>query len=70
MLGNQAAIAVRHLVEVPNGWKAKVCEVATKFPEVLLTQHLRLARIGTPSHIEHFTVFAIYSPSAGRNSAE
>jgi hypothetical protein len=38
MVVDKAAIAVRLLVGVPNGWQAKVCEVATEFPEILLTQ--------------------------------
>jgi hypothetical protein len=33
MVGDKTAIAVRLFVEVPDGWQAKVCKVATQFAE-------------------------------------
>jgi hypothetical protein len=51
---DKAAIAVRLFVEIPNGWQAKVREVASEFAEVFLVQHLRFSLIGTPSHAGGF----------------
>ena len=38
MVVDKAAIAVRLFVEVPNGWQAKVCEIATELLQILLAQ--------------------------------
>jgi hypothetical protein len=54
---DEAAIAVRLLVEISNGWQAKVCEAVTEFLKVFLAQHLRFSLIGTPSHAGDSTVF-------------
>jgi hypothetical protein len=34
MVGDEAAIAVRLLVEIPNGWQAQMREIATQFAEI------------------------------------
>ena len=64
MVVDQSAIAVRLFVEVPNGWQAKMCEVATEFVEVFLAQHLRFSLIGTPSHAEEFYLFLLLFATA------
>jgi hypothetical protein len=61
----KAAIAVRNLVELPNGRQAQMCKVVAKFLEVLLAQHLLLSFIWTPCHAGEFynllLLFAIES---------
>jgi hypothetical protein len=54
MVVDEAAIAVRLLVKIADGWQAKVCEAATKFVEIFRAQHLRFSLIGTPSHAGEF----------------
>jgi hypothetical protein len=50
MIVDEAAIAVRNLVELPNGWQAQMCKVVAKFLEVLLAQHLLVPPIWAPRH--------------------
>jgi hypothetical protein len=54
MIVDEAAIAVRNLVELPNGWRAQMREVVAKFLEVLLAQHLLVLLIWAPSHAGEF----------------
>jgi hypothetical protein len=75
-LVDQSAVLMRALVESLDGIDAEMGQVVTQLVEILPTQHLHFARIGTPSHGEHCTsranekrnmidqVFAVLSTSA------
>jgi predicted Zn finger-like uncharacterized protein len=56
---DQSAIAVRLLVEIPNGGQAQMREVATEVGQVFLVQHLCLSLIGTPGHAGEFYLFRL-----------
>jgi hypothetical protein len=54
MIVDEAAIAVRNLVELPDGWQAQMCKVVAKFLEILLAQHLLVPLIWAPRHAGEF----------------
>jgi hypothetical protein len=54
---DQAAISIRLLVEIPDGWQAQVRQATSEFVEIFLTQDLSLALIGTPGHAGAFYSF-------------
>jgi hypothetical protein len=60
---------MRFLVEVSQGWKAKVSEIMAKFRKVFLAQHLRFSLIRTPSHAGDFTTFALCSPAGYQSTS-
>jgi hypothetical protein len=63
MIVDEAAIAVRNLVELPDGWQAQMCKVVAKFLEVLLAQHLLVPPIWAPRHCERILqYFSFCSP--------
>jgi hypothetical protein len=65
MIVDEAAIAVRNLVELPDGRQAEMREVVTEFLEVFLAQHLLVPPIWAPRHAGQFynllLLFAIKS---------
>jgi hypothetical protein len=51
---DKAAIAVRNLVELPEGRQAEMREVVTEVLEVFLAQHLLVPPIWAPRHAGEF----------------
>lgn len=45
---DQAAIAVRPLIEIPHSLDAQVRQVVPEFLQILLAQYFNLVAIGTP----------------------
>jgi hypothetical protein len=57
MIVDQAAIAVRLLVEVPDGWEAEMRQALAQFGEVFFAEDFRFSLVGTPSHGAQFYNF-------------